>query len=44
MTNQERIAILEARKNKILARGPHNYNIAAKITRKIRQLRSGEDA
>lgn len=40
MNNTIKIAILDARKRKILSRGPHNYKIAAKIDRKIRALQN----
>ena len=38
MTNQQKIDALNGRRNLILARGPHNARIAAKIMRKIRKL------
>ena len=38
MTNEAKIAILEARRQLLLTRGPHNLKIAAKIMRKIRKL------
>lgn len=38
MTNEWKIAILRARQNLILSRGPHNAKIAAKIERKIHAL------
>lgn len=38
MTNQQKIDALRGRQALILARGPHNARIAAKIGRKIRKL------
>jgi len=38
MSNEAKIAILEARRKLLLMRGFHNAKIAAKIARKIRQL------
>lgn len=38
MTNAQKIESLNGRRNLILARGPHNARIAAKIMRKIRKL------
>lgn len=38
MTNVQKIDALNGRRNLILARGPHNARIAAKILRKIRKL------
>jgi len=38
MTNEAKIAILNARRQLLLTRGFHNAKIAAKIARKIRQL------
>lgn len=40
LTNDVKIAMYEARKNKLLARGPHNWNIAKKLQRKIYRLQS----
>ena len=38
MTNEAKIAILEARRKLLLTHGFYNAKIAAKIARKIRQL------
>lgn len=38
MTNAQKIDALNGRRNLILARGPHNARIAAKILRKIHKL------
>lgn len=38
MTVDQKIAILTARRDKLLTRGFYNHNIAAKIQRKIYQL------
>lgn len=38
MTNQEKIAALEYRRDKLLTKGFFNHNIAAKIQRKIYRL------
>lgn len=42
MSNEMKILALEFRKNKLLARGPQNLKIAAKIDRKIRKLQEAQ--
>lgn len=44
MSNEAKIEILRARQKMLLARGPHNYNIANKIERQIRRLQKEDDA
>lgn len=43
MTNKEKIAILEARRDRLLTRGFYNHKIAAKIQRKIYQLQAEKE-
>ena len=38
MTNEQKIAALEYRRDKLLSRGFYNHNLAAKLQRKIYRL------
>lgn len=44
MTNEEKIAALESRRDKLLSRGFFNHNLAAKLQRKIYQLQRKKEA
>ena len=43
MTNEEKIAALEYRRDKLLSRGFFNHNLAAKAQRKIYQLQKKKE-
>ena len=44
MTNEEKIATLEYRRDKLLSRGFFNHRLAAKAQRKIYQLQKKKEA
>lgn len=44
MTNQEKIAALEYRRDKLLSRGFFNHKLAAKIQRKIYNLQKQNES